>query len=71
LLSPYGTILCPADGPRFTLQQLASDQPTRRQDGHKKEERRKEVIVPEVFIAQVISEKEEHCEEGRSQEQPP
>jgi hypothetical protein len=56
LLSPYGAIVCSPDGRRFTL--CSNSHPiteTRRQDGSKKEEQRKEeVLVPEVFGQKVI-----------------
>ena len=68
LLSPRRTIVCVADGPRFTLQQLASDHQTRRQDG-KEKEGRKEILGSEVF-PQVIVPRQKVGTERRSEEPP-
>jgi hypothetical protein len=70
LLSPRGTIVCVAGGTRFTLQQLASDHQTRRQDGNEKEGR-KEVLVTEVFPQVIEVKRKKGREEGRSEEHPP
>jgi hypothetical protein len=70
LLSPCGTIVCVADGTRFTLQQLASDHQTRRQDGNEKEGR-KEILSTEVFPQVIEVKRMKGGEEGRSEEQPP
>jgi len=69
LLSSRRTIVCVADAARFTLQQLASDHQTRRQDGNK--EKGEEILGKEVFPQVIEVKRQKGGEEGWSEEQPP